>query len=246
MSDSPSLAGRTVILTRAREDAAGWARRLEELGAHALVLPCIEVEVFHDAQTAARLTAALEGAQWLLLSSPRGVGAVAGLVTSLPATVNVAVVGPATARRAAEWLAAPRLVAPGGSARSLGESLAAHLGEAPATIVTALAQGGRTDAVEILRHRGHVVTTVEVYATRPHPRKDPPDDLRHLDRPLVFLASPSAARGLIQRARLPTSARIITIGPTTTAAARELGLSVTAEATGRSLNDLVAAAARVS
>jgi len=243
--NAPSfLAGRTVILTRTAEDASGWARHLERSGAHTVVLPCIEVDVFRDARTAARLGAALEEARWLLLASPRGVEAVAGLVGSVPAGVKIAVVGPATARRAEEVLAPPSLIAPGGNAHSMGESLAERLGSQITTVAATVARGGRTDAVDILRRRGHTVTTVEVYATRPHPPKDPPDDLRHLDRPLIFLASPSAARGLVQRARLPPTAQVITIGPTTTAAARELGLAVAAEATGRSLEDLVAAAAR--
>jgi uroporphyrinogen-III synthase len=55
-------------------------------------------------------------------------------------------------------------------------------------------------------------------------------DLAHDGIHDVLLASPTAVAGLLNIARIPDRARVITIGPTTSAAARNTGLAVSAEA----------------
>jgi uroporphyrinogen-III synthase len=46
----------------------------------------------------------------------------------------------------------------------------------------------------------------------------------------IWLASPSAVTGLLNQAELDPRTRVITIGPTTSAAARDAGIVVGAEA----------------
>ena len=62
-----------------------------------------------------------------------------------------------------------------------------------------------------------------------------------MDVDAIFLASPSAVAGLLARAHVPESVSIITIGPSTTRAAREAGLRVAGEAAGRDLEGMIEA-----
>jgi uroporphyrinogen-III synthase len=58
---------------------------------------------------------------------------------------------------------------------------------------------------------------------------------------LVVLASPSAANGFVNQVDLDSPVEIYTIGPSTTDAARALGLRVTAEAREPSLEGILEA-----
>lgn len=229
------LAGRTVLVTRAAEDAARWARRLERLGARPVILPCLVTAPATDADTAVRLLAAVGDAHWLLLASRRGVAATAGLLGgALPPAVQVAAVGPATARVTVARLGRLNLVAAKHTARDLARQLVALLardGGATATrVVVAGAAGGRDDAERVLSAAGAAVTRVDVYRTVPAAGGGAKRDLGAEGVSDVLLASPSAVAGLLSLASVPPSARVITIGPTTTAAARAAGLEVAAEA----------------
>ncbi|HVP71675.1 MAG TPA: uroporphyrinogen-III synthase [Gemmatimonadaceae bacterium] len=57
-----------------------------------------------------------------------------------------------------------------------------------------------------------------------------PDDLADEGIDAVLLASPTAAEGLVNRAIVGPDVDVITIGPTTSAAAAAVGLTVRAEA----------------
>lgn len=229
------LAGRTVLVTRAAEDAARWARRLEQLGARPVVLPCLVSSPATDEDTAVRLRVAVADADWLLLASRRGVEVTARLLGgALPPTVRVAVVGPATARAAASRLGRLNLVAAKHTAQDLARQLVALLARqrdrTPARVVVAGAVGGRDDADRVLSAAGAAVTRVDVYRTMSAFGGGARRDLGAEGVSDVLLASPSAVVGLLSLASVPRSARVITIGPTTTAAARAAGLEVAAEA----------------
>ena len=97
---SCTLTGRRILVTRALEDARVWADRLGALGADAVILPCIQAELFSDPLTRETLAAALLDAAWLCVTSPRGVEAVARLGVPLTAELRIAAVGEATANAA--------------------------------------------------------------------------------------------------------------------------------------------------
>ncbi|MCG8461038.1 MAG: uroporphyrinogen-III synthase, partial [Holophagales bacterium] len=86
-----------VLLTRTAGGNAAWADDLETLGADPVSLPCLRRRTVDDPVRASRLGLALEGAAWLVLTSPRGVEALAELGLGPPASCAVAAVGPATA-----------------------------------------------------------------------------------------------------------------------------------------------------
>ncbi|MBI2408636.1 MAG: uroporphyrinogen-III synthase [Gemmatimonadetes bacterium] len=231
----PSLAGRRILVTRAEEDAAAWAERLTRRGAHPVLLPCLSVQPIRDAMTATRLQAALNNADWLVVSSRRGVECTAQLLGCAPPPhVRVAAVGPATAHAATEVWGRADLVASIPTSAALAAELAAvaHAATPESSLhaVIAGAAEGRRDAELVLASLGWRVTPIAVYRTVAAPAIEKRMDLREGSIDDVLLASPTAVQGLLNRAVLPCTARIITIGPTTSAAARAAGLTVAAEA----------------
>jgi len=256
-------AGRTVLITRSAEDCEAWAADLSRRGARPLVFPCIGCEPIRDAGTARSLAEGLRGADWLALTSARGAEAVAALAAELlPLRLQIAVVGDKTAAAARELLGRVDLVAAGGTARSLAGDLAARWrqsgGAAPLRLLVAGAEHGRRDIEEALApidaevagasshssafadNLGHVIR-IAVYRTVPAPAQEPREDLAALGVDTIFLASPSAVAGLLARARVPADAAVITIGPTTSEAARAGGLRVAGEAAGRGLQAMIEA-----
>lgn len=230
-----SLAGRRIVVTRALEDAERWAARLASLGATPVVLPCLVCEAVDDVRTVTALHDALEGACWLAVSSPHGAAFTGALLgTALRAGVRVAAVGEATADAASRHLGRIDLVATESTSAGLGRELARVLrdedGAAAGKVVVAGAEGGRKDVEQTLRGAGFPAVRVNVYRTIPAPPSRTKRDLESDRIDDVLLASPSAVTGLLNTATVPAAARVITIGPTTSAAARAAGLRVTAQA----------------
>ena len=238
-----AIAGRRILITRASEDALGWADRLAALGALPVVLPCLISVPVDDSGTREVLPTALRDATWLVVSSPRGASMLAQLAANLPARVRVAAVGPATARAAAAHLGRVDLVATSTTSAGLGRELAALIraeaSGANTFVVIASAEGGRDDAERILTESGSSVTRVNVYRTIPAPPASVKRDLGTEGIDAVLLASPSAVTGLLNCSRVPPDARIVTIGATTSAAAEAAGLRVAAEARRPNLDSMI-------
>jgi uroporphyrinogen-III synthase len=239
-----ALAGRKVLVTRALEDAERWASRLTLLGAVPVVFPCLILEMIDNQEIRQSLHDALREARWLVLTSTRGAVAAGVLLGGeLPAHVRVAVVGPTTARAAIGSVGRVDLMAKTASSGGLGAELADVVrddsGMGALGVVVAGAVGGRDEAEIALRAAGVAVTRLDLYRTTPIPRATKKRQLGAEGIQDVLLASPSAVRGLMNAAVVPVDARVIAIGPTTSAAARAAGLAVTAEARRPSLEGMI-------
>jgi uroporphyrinogen-III synthase len=229
------LGGRTLLLTRAEGDGSDWAAAIQLRGGRILRLPCIEVQVIREPAATARLRREIARADWLALTSRNGVEALAKLNPApLPPALRIAAVGSATAAAAIGRLGHCNLVPPFSSSLALGQALAQLLELegtlARARVVVASADRARRDLEQVLEPRGIKIVRIAVYRTVPATPRGPKLDLSSQSIDAILLASPSAAEGLVNLARIPALAQVITIGPTTTAAARALGLKVTAEA----------------
>ncbi len=240
------LRGRTVLITRPAEDAGAWAAEIERRGGRPVVFPCLCTEPVRDAGVADALRGALEEAGWLVVTSRRGVAAVAGLLEGpLPDRVHVAAVGPATARAAQdEWGRADLVAAEAngaGLARELAAVLARHEDDDTPRVVLAAADRAGRDLEDVLVPAGIEVVRIAVYRTIPAPPRHDRQQLQDWGVDVILLASPSAAAGLVNQAVVPPRATILTIGPTTTEAASRLGLAVTAQAASPGLAGLLEA-----
>jgi uroporphyrinogen-III synthase len=230
-----SLRGRRIIVTRAPDDARYWAKALAGLGARPVIFPCLSVVPIADEATRDALRAALAEADWLLLFSRRGAQITADLAgDAVNARVRIAVVGSATAEAARERFGrislVPAITTAVGMADEIASIARASLLATPMHAVLAGAATGQEDAVGVLTAAGVRVTSVPVYRTIPAPCEVPRHTFPENVRTDILVASPSAVTGLLNRAHVPPNARVITIGPTTTAAARAAGLHVAAEA----------------
>ena len=244
------LAGRRILLTREREDCAAWAAELESRGAVPVLFPCIECREIDTPELRNRLGAELPRARWLAFTSRRGVAAFvrlearAGAPSSpapSPSPIRIAAVGPATARAAAATLGRTDLDGgPGGTAASLGEALAPLLEPRDRVLIAVAENAGRALEAAIAS-AGAKCTRLDVYRTVQSPPAARKAASSALGADNVFLASPSAVTGFVNRVRLDTTPGIFTIGPSTTAAARAAGLEVTGEAARPGLDGLVEA-----
>lgn len=235
-------ARRRVLLTRSEEDFAEWAARFEEHGAEAVALPCIRCEPIATPAVRAALAAAVPRADWLVFTSRRGVEAFAGLAPALPARSRVAVVGAATAEAAQAALGRVDLVGRGGTAAGLAATLASdgELQRRPRVVLALAANAGDT-LERALAGTGAECTRISLYRTVPAPEGGPRRPLSSLRVDNVVLASPSAVLGFVNLVDVDVPLSVYTIGPSTTAAARKAGLSVTGEAREPSLEGILEA-----
>ena len=256
------LAGARVLITRSEDDSAEWAEELERRGARPVLLPCIRSEPIDTPELRAALSKAVAGADWLVLTSRRGAEACARLLATPAETprggassiapratarvtladrTRVATVGAATADAANKLLGRAELLG-GGNAAALGAALASdELIAAGASVVLALAANARDELEQVLAAAGARCTRFDVYRTIPAPPAAQKRALSSLGAERVVLASPSAASGFVHQVDLDVPVAIYTIGPSTTAAARALGLDVTAEAREPSLEGILEA-----
>ena len=236
-----ALAGRAILITRGAEDCAEWAGEIERRGARPVLLPCISTEPLDTPELRAALAAALEWSDWLVLTSRRGVEACARLGAALPRSTRVAVVGDATGAAARAAFGRVDLVG-GGTAAALAVALVADARFArDAQVVLALAANAGDSLEHALASAGARCTRLDVYRTIPAPPAARKRALSSLGAERVVLARPSAASGFVHQVDLDVPVAIYTIGPSTTAAARALGLEVTAEAREPSLEGILEA-----
>jgi uroporphyrinogen-III synthase len=242
-SAESSLVGRRVLLTRSADDCEEWAAELERRGARPLLLPCIRCEPLDSPELRASLADAAARADWLVLTSRRGVEAFAVLhPEGLPERCRIAVVGSATEAAARKLLGRADLVGRGGTAAGLAATLVmdGELAARPEVLIAVAANAG--DALErTLASAGARCTRLNVYRTVPAAATAHKRALSSLGADNVVLASPSAVTGFVQQVEIDADVAIYTIGPSTTKAARALGLDVTAEAREPSLEGLLEA-----
>ena len=205
-----------VALTRAAGGNDELARRLAAAGLEPVECPLIAIEPLPGGPLD------LDPYDWLVLTSRHGVEALAA--RGWTGEIRVAAIGPGTAATAGEYGLEPELVPD----VSTQEGLLALFPAEPGRVLFA----GAEDARDLLaRELGADV--VALYRTVPlAPDVFPPVDL-------VALASASAARAFAALG-LPTP--VVSIGPVTSAAARDSGLAVVAEAETHDLDGLERAA----
>ena len=241
------LHGRKVIVTRARAQASGFARRLRELGAEALELPAIRIEPRLDTAAVREAAAAIGVYELVCLTSPNGVRllfeamAAAGLDARALAGATVAAIGPGTARALAERGVLADVVPERFVAEGLIEALAGfELGGQ--RVLLARAAEARDVLPEWLREQGAELDVVALYETV---REEVSEEAVAAapDADYVTFTSSSTVTNLTAAlgGRFPRGARVVSIGPVTTEAAVAAGLDVDVEAQRHDVEGLLAA-----
>jgi len=241
------LHGRRVVVTRARAQASGLAATLRGLGAEVVELPAIRIEPLIESDAVRRAVGSIGGYGLICLTSPNGVrllfealGA-AGLDARALAEATVAAIGPGTARALAER----GIVADVVPERFVAEALVEALVEVEVTgrpVLLARAGEARDVLPDALRERGAEVDVVALYETvREEPDPAAVEAAESADY-LTFTSS-STVRNMTEAlgGRLPAGARVVSIGPITSEAARGAGLRVDVEAERHDVEGLVEA-----
>lgn len=254
------LAGRKILITRARHQAQSLASALEEKGATVIVIPAIEI-IPPDSYDA--LDAALSNAkkyQWIVVTSANGSEVLAERLAALNLPIaalhafKVAAIGPATARALGEIGLHVDEVPKQAIAESLVQSLRDQVSGKNVLLVRA--KVARDVLPEELRIAGATVDVVDAYqtvvpATSAH-------DLRvlfaapsQMPDVVTFTSSSTATNffRLLHEANVPawpTAMAAASIGPITSQTLRHHGIEPAVEATNYTIPGVVEALCRWS
>jgi uroporphyrinogen III methyltransferase/synthase len=231
------LAGVSVAVTRARAQASELVAGLEALGAAVVEAPAIRIVSIEGP------TPDLGGYDLVCLTSPNGVRLLfgrlhsAGLDARALAGATVAAIGPGTAA----VLRQHGVIADVVPERFLAEGLVEALRDVPVRrALIARAAGARDVLPGALRERGAEVEVLPLYETVAEPLSE--TQLAALaDSDYVTFTSSSTVRFLLEAAgdaRLD-HARLVSIGPVTSAALRERGLEPDVEAHRHDIEGLI-------
>jgi uroporphyrinogen III methyltransferase/synthase len=144
------LAGLTVLVPRARDQAGDFSALLRARGAEPLEVPTIEIRSVASTAALDRAVEDLAAGRfdWVVLTSVNGVAAVRARVEALghgPAavtTAKVAAVGPATEAALRGWGIVPDLVPEAATTAALGQAFPARAGGPPTGERSPAAPGG--------------------------------------------------------------------------------------------------------
>jgi uroporphyrinogen-III synthase len=200
-----------VGVTRPRGQERELARGLEQLGHEVVVCPLVEVEPLGDDSIE------VSSYDWVIVTSVNGARELRRRMSGVPR--RVAAIGRATADAFGGADLVPEL--------STQEGLLAELPRPAGRVLFAGAEEARSLLTDELD-----ATFVPLYRTRTLRPAEPPEG------DLVVLASASAARAF---GALELALPAVSIGPQTTAAAREAGVEVVAEAETHDVAGLLAA-----
>lgn len=241
------LHGRRVIVTRARAQASGLAATLRDLGAEVVELPAIRIEPRIETEEVRKTVASLNDYALVCLTSPNGVRLLfeamqaAGCDARALAGATVAAIGPGSARALAKRGIVADVVPERFVAEALVEALAGIEVEGRRVLIARAAEA-RDVLPDALRKRGAEVDVVALYETvREQPEPKQVEAAQSAD--YVTFTSSSTVTNLTEALgdHFPTAARVVSIGPVTSEAARAAGLRVDAEAERHDIDGLIAA-----
>ena len=251
MTTARPLAGRRVLVTRTREQAAGLVDALHERGADVVVVPMITTAVLAGPDLVAASFADLAAASppwWAVFTSATAVRLVIGaLDVGALRSFSVAAVGTETAVALEEAGLKPDIVAAPATAAGLAAALVAH-GISGAHVWFPAAAGAGGVLERGLEQAGAIVSRLNVYRSE-MPAGTPALLDAALRRPIdaVTLTSGSTAEHLRQALRgrsLPPGVVVVCIGEQTAKAAAAAGFGdivVAAQPTAGALADALAA-----
>ncbi len=228
------LYGETVAVTRARAQASELTARLRALGAEVVETPAIRIEP---------LPVELPPpADLLCFTSPNGVRlyfeALSGDARTLAGT-RIAAIGPGTAAALREYGIEADVVPERFVAEGLLEALGPDLAGVHA--VVARAAEARDTLPDGLRERGALVEVLALYETVAESLTAAQRQALESATYVTFTSSSTVRFFLSGAGAPPEGARLVSIGPVTSATLREHGLEPDVEAERHDIDGLVAA-----
>lgn len=234
------LFGKTVVVTRARDQSSTLTARLRDLGASVVELPAIVIDDPADGGRALRAAAArIASYDWVVVTSANGADRLLGCLHDARdlGGVKVAAIGPGTADALARGNIRADLV----PSRFVAESLLDEfpVPSARGRVLLPRAAVARDALPDGLRALGWDVDVVEAYRTRTAAAD--PDRVAAAGAAdiITFTSSSTVERYLEVAGGEAVPPVVACIGPITAATAREHGLTVAVEASVHSIDGLV-------
>ena len=248
---SKPLAGRRVMVTRARASGDRLWEQLVELGAEVLVQPAIRILPPADWRPVDTALAGLSSYDWLVFSSANGVQ---GLLERLMATggdlrrlgrVKLAAIGTGTADELLRWGLRADVIPQEFRAELLAEALSPEA--AGQRFLLARASRGREVLAERLSAAGGEVTQIVVYESQDVEEVQAEAGARLSAREIAWttVTSSAIARSLVRLfGEELRHTRLASISPVTSETLREMGYTPSVEATQYTMDGVVAAIVR--
>ena len=254
--NSLPLAGKRVLITRAKDQGSRLQLALQAAGARVIAIPAIEIipPESYDALDAALHN--ISSFDWLVLTSANAVRVIDERCVELSiaatefAPIQIAAIGNATAEALAALGLSVALIPPRAVAESLAEALASQV--RGKRVLLARAKVARDLLPDALIAAGAHLTIAEAYQT-----VIPEGSAKELREVLlasqtidaIVFTSASTVHNLVALAQagavaIPGEIKKISIGPITTSALAEEGMQVDSEAEHASIEDLVTAVVR--
>ncbi len=249
------LAGRRIVITRAREQAAELRDKLAALGATVIELPLIEIVSEVDAAAGDEIFGEIATYEWLVFTSPNGVRfffaeffrrfrdirALGG--------ARIAVVGPGTAKELTALHLDVDVMPKEHVGGALVESLCEFESIENLKVLVVTGDRNRDAVVNGLTDRQAIVDQLPVYGTEDVDAggTDAAADFRQHGADAILFASGSAVESFVKQAstlapragaKRPLAG---SLGPVTTEAMRRVGLPVDSTAAEATMDGLVAA-----
>jgi hydroxymethylbilane synthase len=245
------LQARAVLDTRPELEPSEL-EAIERQGFRVLHIPTIGIASAQSDGDLKRARARIGDYDWVVLTSKRGVAALFDGMAAPPSSVRWAAVGPTTAKA----LSARGVRVDCVPASLRGDAIPLAMAKAGPVrgrrVLLARADAAANTLPEKLEEMGATVDDVIAYHTVTGPdasRRAVAEALTDGELEAIVFASGSAARGLVELAGAGAgkarAVRAVTIGPKTSAAARELGFEVAGEAETRDSAGVRAALRRV-
>ncbi len=249
--DTRPLFGKTIVVTRAREQASTLTEKLEDLGANVIEIPAIKIVAPESYGPLDNAIKNLDRYKWLVFTSANGVRYffarlyAAGL-DSRELNLKIAAIGTGTARALKHRGIVADIVPKTYKAEELAEALAPYIKTGDRILLPRVLEA-RQVLPDTLRNLGAEVDVVPAYTTVADStgREELIKLLEEKKIGMVTFTSSSTVKNLLtaidNKKELLEDVKIAVIGPVTGKAAEKAGLKVAVMAEEYTIDGLVAA-----
>src|SRR4051812_36610852 len=247
------LFGKRIVVTRTRKQASGLSSELRALGADVIQLPTIRIAPPSNLREFAELVQDAHSYDWIIFTSPNGVESFFEIFFKLYddareiGGAKIAAIGPATAQRIRDFYLHVDLQPEEFVAEAVVKEFERSGGVENLRILIARAERARDLLPKRLTGMGAIVDEAFAYQTVPETRDVTGAHRRFSSEGadlITFTSSSTVENFLDLKLPWPAGMKVASIGPITSATARERGLNVDVEAKRHDVIGLVAAIRR--
>src|SRR5437588_6251286 len=244
------LSGKRIVVTRSRKQASALSGKLRALGAHVFELPTIRIEPPTDLREFAELVQDAHTYDWIVFTSANGVEAFFEIFFKLYddareiGAAKIAAIGPATAQRVKDFRLHVDLQPEEFIAEAVVKEFEKGGGVENLRVLIARAEKARDLLPKQLSGMGAIVDEAFAYQTVPETRDVTGAHRRFSTEGadlITFTSSSTVENFLALKLPWPAGMKVASIGPITSATARERGLSVDVEAKRHDVTGLIEA-----